>query len=61
VPILGGVPGGKEVMPLRKRDLRKRKKKEQVSTKRLSMVTAALLALAALAKLLAEVMSLIHH
>ena len=48
-------------MPLRKRDLRKRKKKEQVSTKRLSMVTAALLALAAVAKLLAEVMSLIHH
>lgn len=44
-----------------KRSLPKRKNKEQVTSERLSMVTAALLALIALAKLLGEVMILIHH
>jgi hypothetical protein len=41
--------------------LGKRKHKEKVTSERLSMVTAALLALIALAKLLGEVMILIHH
>jgi hypothetical protein len=48
-------------MPLGKRNLPKRKNREQVISERLSMMTAALLALVALAKLLGEVMSLIHH
>ena len=46
-------------MPLGKRNLPKRKNREQVISERLSMMTAALLALVALAKLLGEVMSLI--
>lgn len=48
-------------MRLRRRNLPKDKTKEQVSSERLAMVTAALLALVALSKLLGEVMSLIHH
>jgi len=48
-------------MPLGKRNLPKRKNREQVISEGLSMVTAALLALVALTKVLVEVMNLIHH
>jgi hypothetical protein len=48
-------------MLLGKRNLPKRKNKGKVTAEWLSMVTAASLALVALAKLLGEVMILLHH